>query len=99
MPWHVTVIPSYWPAVTLTKPFSAVCALPASLTFKTAKEIWGSSQMLLIHAFDKQAFTVCLLGSVKMRLGKEETHPLLEANYATEARWLSMRQRHLIPKW
>lgn len=78
MPWHVTVIPSYWPAMTLTKPFSAVCALPASLTSKAAKKIWGSSQMPLIHAFDMQAFTVCLLGSVKTHLGNEETHPLLD---------------------
>lgn len=32
--------------------------------------------MPLIHAFDMQAFTVCLLGSVKRHLGKEETHLL-----------------------
>lgn len=79
MAWHVTVIPNYWPAMTLTKPFSAGCALPASLTSKTAKEIWGSSQMPLIYAFDMQASTVCLLGSVKTHLGKEETHPLLDS--------------------
>lgn len=34
--------------------------------------------MPLIHAFDMQAFTVWLLGSVKTHLGKEGKHPLLD---------------------
>lgn len=35
--------------------------------------------MPLIHAFDMLAFTVCLFGSAKTHLGKEETHPLLDS--------------------
>lgn len=34
--------------------------------------------MPLIHAFDMQAFAVCLLGSVKKHLGQERKHPLLD---------------------
>lgn len=64
MPWLVTAIQSYWLVMTLTKPFSAACALP-SLSARTAKEIWVSSQMPVFHAFDTQAFTVCLPGSVE----------------------------------
>lgn len=64
MPWLVTAIQSYWLVMTLTKPFSAACA-PVSLSARTAKEIWASSQMPVFHAFDMQAFAVCLPGSVE----------------------------------
>ena len=36
MPWHVTAIQSYWPLMTLTKPFSACLCTSLSLASKTA---------------------------------------------------------------
>lgn len=64
MPWLVTAIQSYWLVMTLTKPFSAACAL-VSLSARTAKEILVSSQMPVFHAFDMQALIACLPGSVE----------------------------------
>lgn len=65
VPRLVTAIQSYWIVMTLTKPFSAACAL-VSLSARGAKEeIWMSSQMPVFHAFDTQAFTVWMPGGVE----------------------------------
>lgn len=41
MPWRVTAIPSFWLVMTLTKPFSAVCALLALSPFPNRQGDFG----------------------------------------------------------
>lgn len=50
MPRRVTAIQSYWPLTTLTKPFSAVCALP-----KLPRRFARPTRMPPLHALDTQA--------------------------------------------
>lgn len=50
MPRRVTAIQSYWPLTTLTKPFSAVCALP-----KLPRRFARATRTPPLHALDTQA--------------------------------------------
>lgn len=80
MPWHVTAIQSYWPLMTLTKPFSAVCALPSLPLPKPPRRFGRPHRCHYFMLQTRRLSLVCPLGSVEsINEGKEnKQHPLLD---------------------